>query len=413
MNEIGGFFSSSGFNNIGEHTMNGQRVGSGPWPFFVANAGAAVWAAPNPSVVNCGTATGSLQESRQSAYNRVLSTSDNPNSYYGNAWRLFSMLLMTGNFPNFYEMAQGGVPTATPGGPTNTPAPTNTPPPTATASPNGYCSVDYNIVNQWGNGFQADIAITNESSGPIAGWNLTWTFNSGEQFGSGWNATFNASGSSVSASNAAGHWNGTIGANGGTVSFGFQGTHNGTVAVPTDFAVNGIVCNGGAAPTATPVLPTATTQPPTETAVPPTNTPVPPTSTSVPPTNTPAPPTATPVSPTNTPVPPTATPGTGSGCTVTYDDNNDWGSGFVANVTIGVDAAVSGWTLEFNFPGNQTITNLWGGIYNQSGGSVTVNNESWNGNIPSNGSVTFGFQASYSGSNNAPASFTLNGVICD
>jgi cellulase/cellobiase CelA1 len=273
--------------------------------------------------------------------------------------------------------------------------------------------VDYNIVNQWTPGFQVDVIITNESSSPIAGWNLTWTFNSGEQFGSGWNATFNASGSSVSASNAAGHWNGTIGANGGTVSFGFQGTHNGTVAVPTDFAVNGIVCNGGAAPTATPVLPTATTQPPTETAVPPTNTPVPPTSTFVPPTNTPAPPTATPVSPTTTPVPPTATPGTGSGCTVTYDDNNDWGSGFVANVTIGVDAAVSGWTLEFNFSGNQTITNLWGGTYNQSGGSVTVNNESWNGNIPSNGSVTFGFQASYSGSNNAPASFTLNGAVCD
>lgn len=96
-----------------------------------------------------------------------------------------------------------------------------------------------------------------------------------------------------------------------------------------------------------------------------------------------------------------------------YVVQNQWGSGFIANVTIGVDTAVSGWTLQFNFPGNQTITNLWGGVYNQSGSSVTINNESWNGNIGANGSTSFGFQATYSGSNNVPASFTLNGANCD
>ena len=45
MNEIGSFFSSVGFDGIGEHSMNGQKTGSGPWPFFVANAGSAIWAA--------------------------------------------------------------------------------------------------------------------------------------------------------------------------------------------------------------------------------------------------------------------------------------------------------------------------------------------------------------------------------
>ncbi len=161
-------------------------------------------------------------------------------------------------------------------------------------------------------------------------------------------------------------------------------------------------------PGSEPPIPTlaATVTIPTATAVPPTPTSIPPT-----PTNPPA--TATTVPPTATSVPPTETPGTGTGCSVDYVVQNQWGSGFIANVTIGVDTAVSGWTLQFNFPGNQTISNLWGGVYTQSGSSVTVNNESWNGTIPANGSTTFGFQASYSGSNNVPGTFTLNGQACN
>jgi cellulose 1,4-beta-cellobiosidase len=112
-------------------------------------------------------------------------------------------------------------------------------------------------------------------------------------------------------------------------------------------------------------------------------------------------------------VPPTATPGTGAGCSVDYVIQNDWGSGFVANVTIGVDTAVSTWTLEFGFPGNQTITNLWGGVYNQSGNDVAVDNETWNAVIPTNGSTSLGFQATYSTGNSVPATFTLNGIPCD
>ena len=82
-------------------------------------------------------------------------------------------------------------------------------------------------------------------------------------------------------------------------------------------------------------------------------------------------------------------------------------------MTISVNTAVSGWTLKFNFPGNQSISNMWGGLYSQTGNAVTVTNENWNGSIPANGSTTVGFQASYSGSNAAPTQFTLNGVACD
>jgi cellulose 1,4-beta-cellobiosidase len=56
---------------------------------------------------------------------------------------------------------------------------------------------------------------------------------------------------------------------------------------------------------------------------------------------------------------------------------------------------------------------MWGGTYTQSGSSVTINNESWNSNIPANGTTNFGFQANFSGSNNPPVTFTLNGQRCD
>jgi cellulase/cellobiase CelA1 len=416
MNEIGGFFSSTGFNNIGEHSMNGQRQGSGPWPFFVANAASAVWAAPNATAVNCGAATGSLRETPQSAYNRVLTSKDTPNSYYGNAWRLFAMLLMTGNFPNFYEMADGNVTPVPTLPPTNTPAVTHTPTATATTPPGGgVCAVDYVIANQWGGGFQANVTITNNSAAPVNGYTLAWNHAPGQVVTSGWNVTIAQSGSAVSASNAAGYWNGVIGANGGKVSFGFQGTlAGGRAVVPGSFALNGVTCGGVLPPTATSAPPTQTAVPPTASSVPPTATSVPSTATSAPPTATSAPPTATSIPPTATTAPPTATPGAGA-CAVAYAVTNDWGSGFTANVTLTNTggSALNGWTLTYAFPGNQTISNAWNGTAVQSGKNVTVTNAGWNGSLPPNGSASFGFQASYSGSNTAPAVFKVNGSTCN
>ncbi len=330
------------------------------------------------------------------------------------------MLLMTGNFPNFYEMADGNVtpvPTNTPGSATNTPVPptTTSVPPTATVpSGTGACKVNYVIANEWGSGFQANVMITNNKTSAIDGYTLTWTHAPGQVVTSGWNVTLSQAGNKVTATNPAGSWMGKINANGGTASFGFQGTLTNKAVVPTDFVLNGTACNGVSGVTPTSVPPTVTSVPPTATSVPPTATViVPPTATAVPPTATRVSPTATSAPPTATAVPPTATPSTGTGCSVSYVVGNDWGSGFTTNVRIGVETAVSGWTLKFNFPDNQTITNLWGGAYSQSGKSVTVNNESWNGNIGANGNASFGFQATYSGNNNVPSNFTLNGKLCN
>ena len=93
---------------------------------------------------------------------------------------------------------------------------------------------------------------------------------------------------------------------------------------------------------------------------------------------------------------------------------NQWNTGFTANVAIKNTgtAAVNGWTLKWAFAGNQKVTNAWGATVTQSGTAVTATNATYNGAIPVGGSSTFGFQATYSGSNATPSAFTLNGATC-
>jgi hypothetical protein len=112
---------------------------------------------------------------------------------------------------------------------------------------------------------------------------------------------------------------------------------------------------------------------------------------------------------------PTITPTGGATCAVAYTNQNDWGSGFTANVVITNNGttAINGWTLIWTFPGNQTITNLWNATYTQTGTAVSVTSLGYNNIIAANGgSVSFGFNANYGGTNTKPAAFVLNGVTC-
>ncbi len=124
------------------------------------------------------------------------------------------------------------------------------------------------------------------------------------------------------------------------------------------------------------------------------------------------------VTPTPTPtkgVTPTPTPTQQSGgtCKVTYSANQ-WPGGFTANVTITNTGttAINGWTLTFTFPGNQQVTQGWNGVYTQQGANVAIANANYNGSIQAGSSVYPGFNASWSGSNPSPTSFSLNGSKC-
>ncbi|MFD4258557.1 glycoside hydrolase family 6 protein [Streptomyces sp. NPDC058534] len=101
-------------------------------------------------------------------------------------------------------------------------------------------------------------------------------------------------------------------------------------------------------------------------------------------------------------------------CTVDYKVQNDWGSGFTAAVTVTNNgAATSNWSLGWTYAGSQKVTNGWNAKVSQSGAAVTAANESYNGTLSTGGSASFGFQATYSGANAVPATFTLNGVTCN
>jgi hypothetical protein len=82
-------------------------------------------------------------------------------------------------------------------------------------------------------------------------------------------------------------------------------------------------------------------------------------------------------------------------------------------ITNNTSTGVNGWDFVFDFPGDQTITNFWNGTYIQNGTDVSVHDAGFNATISANGgSVNFGFNLNYSGTNVKPAAFTLNGTPC-
>ncbi|MEU6414044.1 PQQ-dependent sugar dehydrogenase [Microbispora sp. NPDC046933] len=93
-------------------------------------------------------------------------------------------------------------------------------------------------------------------------------------------------------------------------------------------------------------------------------------------------------------------------CSAAYRIANQWPGGFQGELTVrnSGTAAISSWTVTFAFPNGQSITQLWGGRYTQSGSTVTVTNESWNGALAPNASTTAGFTGSWSGGANGTPS---------
>ncbi|MGW3727486.1 cellulase family glycosylhydrolase [Streptomyces sp. NPDC000851] len=101
-------------------------------------------------------------------------------------------------------------------------------------------------------------------------------------------------------------------------------------------------------------------------------------------------------------------------CTVEYSVTSQWDTGFQGAVTITNNmAAVSSWSLTFDFAGGQKVSQGWNAKWSQSGTTVTAANENWNGSLATGASVSAGFLASWSGNNAAPTSFRLNGTTCN
>jgi len=103
-------------------------------------------------------------------------------------------------------------------------------------------------------------------------------------------------------------------------------------------------------------------------------------------------------------------------CSIDYTANN-WGggSGFSANLTVNnLGDPTTSWTLTFAFPGNQRVSSGWNANWSQPAGSpnVTATSMNYNGNLGTGASTQIGFNGTYSGTNNNPTNFAINGTPC-
>jgi cellulose 1,4-beta-cellobiosidase len=92
---------------------------------------------------------------------------------------------------------------------------------------------------------------------------------------------------------------------------------------------------------------------------------------------------------------------------------SQWNTGFTVAVTVtNLGDPITSWSLGYSYGGNQQLAQGWSGNWTQSGQNVTVTNESYNGSLATNGTVSFGANFNYSGTNASPTAFTLNGQAC-
>lgn len=104
-----------------------------------------------------------------------------------------------------------------------------------------------------------------------------------------------------------------------------------------------------------------------------------------------------------------------SSCHVSYTDQNDWGSGMTAGLSITNTGGslLPNWTLTWTWAGNQQITNAWNAGATQTGNRVSLSGLSYNSAISPGATITgIGFNANYSGVNAAPSAFYVNGALC-
>lgn len=243
-------------------------------------------------------------------------------------------------------------------------------------NPGDGLTTDVSVYDDWGNGYCADVTVTNNANS-ASDWTVTFSIDGSVT--DMWNATYAQSGDEITAQGES--WNNVVEA-GQSVNFGFC-AQRGTTPTPPP-------------PTPTPA-PTPT------------------------PTSTPAPPTPTPTpSPTN---PPSSACSDGvdndsdglidfpddPGCDSDSDNdefnetgsgeveadvyiNDDWGTGYCAVVTvINNSSSSSDWVVSFPIEGN--VRNMWSATYQQNGNTVTAEGVNWNNVVQAGSTQSFGFCA--------------------
>ncbi|MEV6168736.1 cellulose binding domain-containing protein [Streptomyces sp. NPDC051954] len=116
------------------------------------------------------------------------------------------------------------------------PDPGNGEPDPETSEP-ATCQVDYDLVNQWPDGFQATVTVTTVEA--LDTWRVAWSFRDGQQVGQMWDAGFTQNGGRVTATAA--DYNKVVPAD-GSLAFGFISSWRGKNSPAYDFTLNGHSC---------------------------------------------------------------------------------------------------------------------------------------------------------------------------
>ena len=95
-------------------------------------------------------------------------------------------------------------------------------------------------------------------------------------------------------------------------------------------------------------------------------------------------------------------------CTATYAVAGQWPGGFQGSVTVRNDSTITSpaWTVTWGFPNGQVISNFWGTTLVQNVAFVQARSVDWNGRLAPGATATFGFIASWSGTNGIPSPVT-------
>lgn len=94
----------------------------------------------------------------------------------------------------------------------------------------------------------------------------------------------------------------------------------------------------------------------------------------------------------------------------TWEENGNYCGSCELTVTNSGGSAVSGWTVKITVPSGFKITSSWNGKFSISGTTLTVTNESYNGDIALGGKISFGFNYSSPTAFTPPSNVTVNGT---
>jgi cellulose 1,4-beta-cellobiosidase len=114
-----------------------------------------------------------------------------------------------------------------------------------------------------------------------------------------------------------------------------------------------------------------------------------------------------------TPAGPGGGPGGGT-CHVGFTVTNSWSTGFQAGLSIQNTGTtpITNWVLSWTFANGQSVSQLWNGSATQTGNTVTVNSMSYNSTIAAGASYN-DVGMTGSGPATVPASFSINGTVCN